>query len=145
MQLAEKTFLFMCFPHNITLNQNKKFYGKKIRNVQLFSSLCGMSRAAVGGTGGGRGSAQVRMRGPAPHPIPRELRVAGGEAPAGGGRGEDVRGRAEAAWPRGNAPQGRSGAAGPSLPGVWKAIYRGKSMGDHPLILLWIMFSQGPR
>jgi hypothetical protein len=57
-----------------------------------------MSRAAVGGAGGGRGSAQVRMRGPAqvrmrgpaPHPVPRELRVAGGEAPARGGRGEDA-------------------------------------------------------
>jgi hypothetical protein len=108
-------------------------------------SLCWMSRAAVGGAGGGRGSAQVRMRGPAPHPIPRELRVARGEASARGGRGEDARGRAETAWPRGDAPQGRSGPARPSLPGVWKAIYRGKSMGDRPLILLWIMFSQGPR
>ncbi len=74
-----------------------------------------MSRAAVGGAGGGRRcSAQVRMRRPAPHPVPRELRVAGGEAPASGGRGD-------AAWPRGHAPQGRSeAAAGPGLPGGWE-------------------------
>ncbi len=118
MQLAQKNlFVYVFSPQRHPKAKIKNFTEKKIRNVQLFSSLCGMSRAAVGGTGGGRRcSAQVRMRRPAPHPIPRELRVADGEAPAGGGRGEDARGRAEAAWPRGNAPMGRSRAVGPHLP-----------------------------
>jgi hypothetical protein len=115
--------------HTKTKIKNLTDKTKNLNCPTVFLSLCGMSRAAVGGAGGGRGCSQVRMRGrPSPHPVSRELRVARREATASGGRGEGARGRADAAWPRGDAPQGRSRAARPHLPGcVEDYIYRGKS------------------